>query len=103
MDPTNASAALNLIDARGLELPPLLQNRFDRLKGRRMAELVHANGPPDPRGIQLFSNDYLSLANHPNIAEAMLAATAENADSLWMSSVFFGTPASPAPISIASS
>jgi len=90
MDDANASAAENLIDSRGLELPPLLRNRFDRLRGRRMSELLRSNGPPDPRGIHLFSNDYLSLANHPNIVRAMQRATAENTDSLWMASVFFG-------------
>ena len=90
MDDTNASATENLIDSRALELPPLLRNRFDRLRGRRIAELLRSHGPPDPRGIQLFSNDYLSLANHPNVVRAMLTATAENTDSLWMASVFFG-------------
>jgi CAI-1 autoinducer synthase len=90
MDDANASAAENLIDSRGLELPALLRNRYDRLRGRKLTELLRSNGPPDPRGIQLFSNDYLSLANHPNIVRAMLAATSENTDSLWMASVFFG-------------
>ena len=90
MDDAHARTAENLIDSRGLELPPLLSNRFDRLRGRRLTELLRSNGPPDPRGIQLFSNDYLSLANHPNIVEAMLKATAENTASLWMASVFFG-------------
>jgi CAI-1 autoinducer synthase len=89
MNPSEASVIENLIDSRGVELPPLLRDRFDRLRGRRMGELLHSSRPPGPLAIKLFSNDYLSLANHPRIVRAMLDAASDNIDSLWMSSVFF--------------
>jgi CAI-1 autoinducer synthase len=80
----------NGMDARASELPALIRGRFERLRGRKMTQLLSAQGAPDRSGVHLFSNDYLAIANHPRIAQAILVATAGNIDSPWMSSVFFG-------------
>ena len=89
MPDSDAIALGNLIDTRIDELPPLLRERFERMRGRRYAELLQCDHPPGAKAIKLFSNDYLSLANHPSIVGVMLAATSDTTDSLWMSSVFF--------------
>ena len=77
------------MDAHASKLPVLLRDRFERLRGRKMSDLLRAHGAPDRSGVHLFSNDYLAIANHPKIARAMLVATAGNTGSMWMSSVFF--------------
>ncbi len=73
-----------------MKLPPVLKKRFDGLSSRRISELMEPQGVLDFDAVRLFSNDYLSLSNHPRIADAQLAAIRNASDSLWMSSVFFG-------------
>jgi len=73
-----------------MQLPAVLKKRFDGLKSRRISELMQPQGVLDFDAVRLFSNDYLSLANHPEIASAQLEAIGRSTDTLWMSSVFFG-------------
>ena len=46
MADSDAIALGNLIDTRIRDLHPLLQERFDRLRGRRYAELLQYDRPP---------------------------------------------------------
>ena len=46
--------------------------------------------PPGPGSVQLVSNDYLSLATHPEIIAAQTESLAEQGNGLLMSSVFVG-------------
>jgi CAI-1 autoinducer synthase len=73
-----------------MQLPPVLKKRLDGLRSRRIAELMEPQGALHSDAVRLFSNDYLSLSNHPRIADALLAAIRAATDSLWMSAVFFG-------------
>jgi CAI-1 autoinducer synthase len=77
-------------DSLELALPALLRRRFDGLRGRRIAELIHAQGASDPFGVELFHNDYLALAQHSDVVRAKLTALARGDDARWMSAVFFG-------------
>ncbi|MET0593090.1 MAG: alpha-hydroxyketone-type quorum-sensing autoinducer synthase [Polyangiaceae bacterium] len=74
---------------RSPKLPPLLEARVDPARVLQIDDLVKGSGPLAPGAVRLFSNDYLSLANHPQIVEAIMAARASTLDSLWMSAVFF--------------
>jgi len=73
-----------------MNLPPVLKKRFEGLRSRRISELMEPQGTPHSHAVRLSSNDYLSLSNHPRIADAQLAAIRAASDSLWMSAVFFG-------------
>ena len=70
-----------------------LENKIHRLYNNRLNEEwrgthIMRGRIPDSQSIQLVSNDYLSLANHPEILKAQLDSLSDKERFLLMSAVF---------------
>jgi CAI-1 autoinducer synthase len=76
------------------ELPDFVSRRVERFYNERVRDawsggfITHSDVRPGPNDVVLQSNDYLSIANHPDIVAAQLAALRDQGNGLMMSSVF---------------
>lgn len=72
-------------------VPTSLTQRVEAYEARVRESGGHLFGrPPGPDSVQLVSNDYLSLATHPEIIAAQTESLAKQGNGLLMSSVFVG-------------
>jgi CAI-1 autoinducer synthase len=77
----------------GAQLPGFLAARVERYYRERVQETwagghIMKGRSPGPDALHLSSNDYLSIARHPEILEAMSASIRSDGNGMLMSSVF---------------
>jgi len=73
---------------RQLLLQRMREFRVDRWQGEWKGRHIMRGKSPGPQSVSLVSNDYLSLANHPDIVAAQVAALQSTEASVLMSGVF---------------
>ncbi len=76
-------------DAYRGELPSLTR-RLDRYFERVKEDHPLKGTVPGPNAIELWSNDYLSLADHPVITKAQADVLASGNNSVFMSAAYLG-------------
>jgi CAI-1 autoinducer synthase len=73
--------------------PPVLEPRLDIFRRCVTPAVVRIDELPRQGAVCLVTNDYLALADHPEIVHAQVQAALGGSSSLWMSAVFFGDDA----------
>jgi len=84
MDPTPADRGMTGVPVD----PPFLRQRVEHYFRNEERRPVVCGRSPGRQAIQLRSNDYLSLANHPDILEAQASALVDHGNGILMSGVF---------------
>lgn len=74
--------------------PPFLSKRIQNFYTERVEKawggkhILRSGNTPGPNAIQMISNDYLSLANHPEIRKVQADCLLEDRDAVLMSGIF---------------